>query len=230
MARSPQSLDDLKSSIEESMAEALQLGDDNPEPVETVPPRETSIQPETRSNADQLVQTCNTTAAEIQATGDARGKAVLTIPHTGGRYRFACALAPHPSRFDVPTATLEIDQDFDPRRVQEEGEVRHLLWGSGPPNWRDLTGSVEQTGRSTAHRCLDVPRRDAVNADAEGCERSSHGLDGVRCEVPGAGGRGGGARRRVQWCGEGVVPGGVDGGGAEDEGGGGEDEAVRMIC
>ena len=71
MARSPQSLDDLKSSIEESMAEALQLGDGEPQPIETVAPRETSVQSEGPSNADQLVQTCNTTAAEIQATGDA---------------------------------------------------------------------------------------------------------------------------------------------------------------
>jgi len=77
MARSPQSLDDLKSSIEESMAEALQLRDDQPEPVEAVGPRETSIQPEARGNADQLVETCNTTAAEIQATGDA----VVQVAH-----------------------------------------------------------------------------------------------------------------------------------------------------
>jgi regulator of protease activity HflC (stomatin/prohibitin superfamily) len=78
MARSPQSLDDLKSSIEESMTEALQLRDDEPEPVEAVAPRETSIQPEGRGNADQLVETCNTTAAEIQATGDA----VVQVAHS----------------------------------------------------------------------------------------------------------------------------------------------------
>jgi ABC-type transporter Mla subunit MlaD len=78
MARSPQSLDDLKSSIEESMAEALQLRDDESPATEAVPPRETSIQPEARSNADQLVETCNTTAAEIQATGDA----VVQVAHS----------------------------------------------------------------------------------------------------------------------------------------------------
>lgn len=78
MARSPQSLDDLKSSIEESMAEALQLTDDEAPPIEAVPPPETSVQPEARSNADQLVQTCNTTAAEIQATGDA----VVQVAHS----------------------------------------------------------------------------------------------------------------------------------------------------
>jgi len=77
MARSPQSLDDLKSSIEESMAEALQLRDDEPAPTETVAPRATGIEPEARSNADQLVETCNTTAAEIQATGDA----VVQVAH-----------------------------------------------------------------------------------------------------------------------------------------------------
>ena len=78
MARSPQSLDDLKSSIEESMAEALQFGDGESQPTETMAPREASIQPETRSNADQLVATCNTTAAEIQATGDA----VVQVAHS----------------------------------------------------------------------------------------------------------------------------------------------------
>jgi ABC-type transporter Mla subunit MlaD len=78
MARSPQSLDDLKSSIEESMAEALHLADDQPEPIDTAPAQETGIQPEPRSNAEQLVQTCNTTAAEIQATGDA----VVQVAHS----------------------------------------------------------------------------------------------------------------------------------------------------
>ena len=77
MARSPQNLDDLKSSIEESMAEALQLRDDEPQPVEAVRSPQTSIAPEGRSNADQLVATCNTTAAEIQGTGDA----VVEVAH-----------------------------------------------------------------------------------------------------------------------------------------------------
>ena len=71
MARSPQSLDELKSSIEESMAEALQQQPDEPEFVETMPPAETVGPPEPRSEADRLVQACNTTATEIQATGDA---------------------------------------------------------------------------------------------------------------------------------------------------------------
>ena len=78
MARSPKSLDELKSSIEESMAEALQLSGDEPAPTETVAPRASGIAPETRSNADQLVETCNTTAAEIQATGDA----VVQVAHS----------------------------------------------------------------------------------------------------------------------------------------------------
>ena len=78
MARSPQSLDDLKSSIEESMAEALQLGDDEPEPIATAAPPQAGSQPDARGNADQLVETCNTTAAEIQATGDA----VVQVAHS----------------------------------------------------------------------------------------------------------------------------------------------------
>ena len=80
MARSPRNFDELKSSIEESMAEALQQHQDEalqqhrqdePDAVQAVPPAETTVQPESRGNADQLVQACNTTAAEIAATGDA---------------------------------------------------------------------------------------------------------------------------------------------------------------
>ena len=72
MARSPQSFDELKSSIEESMAEALQQQrQDEPAFVQSVPPAETTVQPESRGEADRLVQTCNATATEIQATGDA---------------------------------------------------------------------------------------------------------------------------------------------------------------
>jgi hypothetical protein len=73
MARSPHSLDELKSSIEESMAEALAPNRQNGEPavVETAPLAGTTTRPEARGDADHLVQVCNTTAAEIQATGDA---------------------------------------------------------------------------------------------------------------------------------------------------------------
>ena len=79
MARSPQSLDELKSSIEESMAEALQQQpQDEPEFVQTVPPAETTVAPQSRGEADRLVETCNTTAAEIQATGDA----VVQVAHS----------------------------------------------------------------------------------------------------------------------------------------------------
>jgi ABC-type transporter Mla subunit MlaD len=78
MARSPQNLDELKSSIEESMAEALKPPrPDEPEFVQTVPPAETTTQPEARGEPD-LVQVCNTTAAEIQATGDA----VVQVAHS----------------------------------------------------------------------------------------------------------------------------------------------------
>ena len=73
MARSPQSLDELKSSIEESMAEALQQHqpDGEPAPVATMPPAETSTQPQSHGEADRLIQACNATAADIQATGEA---------------------------------------------------------------------------------------------------------------------------------------------------------------
>jgi hypothetical protein len=73
MARSPQSLDELKSSIEESMAEALEQhgADTEPAPAETVPAADADTRTEPRSDADRLIQTCNTTAADIQATGEA---------------------------------------------------------------------------------------------------------------------------------------------------------------
>src|SRR5262249_30796776 len=79
MARSPQNLDELKSSIEDSMAEALkQHRPGEPEFVQTVPPAETTTQPEARGESDQLVQVCNTTATEIESTGDA----VVQVAHS----------------------------------------------------------------------------------------------------------------------------------------------------
>jgi len=71
MARSPKSLDELKSSIEESMAEALQHRPDEPSSVETVPPPESDTQAASRTDADRLTHACNATAADIQATGEA---------------------------------------------------------------------------------------------------------------------------------------------------------------
>ena len=79
MARSPQSFDELKSSIEESMAEALkQHGSDESGSVPTVPSQETGTQPTARSEADQLINACNSTATDIQATGDA----VVQVAHS----------------------------------------------------------------------------------------------------------------------------------------------------
>jgi uncharacterized protein YoxC len=74
MARSPRSLDELKTSIEESMADALhQHGQQDIEPVsnETAPVLDSSDQAESRSDAQRLVHACNMTAAEIQGTGEA---------------------------------------------------------------------------------------------------------------------------------------------------------------
>jgi hypothetical protein len=76
MARSPQTFDELKSSIEESMAEALQQHRPNEAP--TVPLVGTTAAPEAHGDANQLVQVCNTTAADIQATGDA----VVEVAHS----------------------------------------------------------------------------------------------------------------------------------------------------
>ena len=108
MARSPQSLDELKSSIEESMAEALQQnGPDEPEFVQTIPPAETTTQPEARSNADELVQVCNTTAAEIQATGELPA---LVVAHGGSIRVMLCLSDPRGlsafHEFKVPNVTV----------------------------------------------------------------------------------------------------------------------------
>jgi hypothetical protein len=79
MARSPRSFDELKSSLEESMAEALQQHRPaEPALVPTVQPADATTQPEARGDASQLVEVCNTTAADIQATGDA----VLQVAHS----------------------------------------------------------------------------------------------------------------------------------------------------
>ena len=88
MARTPRSLDELKSSIEESMAEALQVSrHDNAEPalVETTlssdadrPTNDAQNQTETPNEADRLVQACNSTAEDIQATGEA----VMQVAHS----------------------------------------------------------------------------------------------------------------------------------------------------
>jgi hypothetical protein len=91
MARSPQSLDDLKSSLEQSMAEALQHRSDTdsapdtetttdvePAPVAMVPAADANTRTEQPSDAEQLAHTCDATAAEIQATGDA----VVQVAHS----------------------------------------------------------------------------------------------------------------------------------------------------
>jgi hypothetical protein len=73
MARSPRSLDELKTSIEESMADALHQHtqqDVEPAAPATVPALDLRDHAESRSDADRLVHACNTTAAEIQGTGE----------------------------------------------------------------------------------------------------------------------------------------------------------------
>jgi hypothetical protein len=81
MARSPRSLDELKTSIEDSMADALhQRGHDvAPASHETVPAADVQDRSESRSAADRLVHACNTTAAEIQGTGEAVVQMANTI-------------------------------------------------------------------------------------------------------------------------------------------------------
>lgn len=67
--------------------------------------------------ADPERQSLSSAAEIISATGDARGKAILTIPTAGGRYGISCGLMTSPSPYDIPTAKLEIDEDFDSRQV-----------------------------------------------------------------------------------------------------------------
>jgi RNA polymerase sigma factor (sigma-70 family) len=54
----------------------------------------------------------------ITVTGDARGKAVLTIPSAGGSYRFSCGLRDSPNRYEIPPVNLEIDNGFDPCQIK----------------------------------------------------------------------------------------------------------------
>jgi len=92
MAQSPRSLDDLKASLEESMAEALQhhrmdtesapdnqpVTDVESAPVAMVPAADANTRTEAATEADRLAQTCDATATEIQATGDA----VVQVAHS----------------------------------------------------------------------------------------------------------------------------------------------------
>lgn len=80
MARSPRNFDDLKTSIEESMAEALAQPQSNTESasVETAPAEDANTRTQPGGEADQLARTCDTTAAEIQATGEA----VMQVAHS----------------------------------------------------------------------------------------------------------------------------------------------------
>src|ERR1700747_2268655 len=89
MARTPRSLDELKSSIEESMAEALQVprhDEAAPAALETAPTsnddrrtNEAEHRTETGGEADRLAQACNSTATDIQATGEAVLKVANSI-------------------------------------------------------------------------------------------------------------------------------------------------------
>ena len=82
MARSPRNLDELKTSIEESMADALlqqRQQDIEPASTETVPALDVKDRSESRTAADRLVHACNTTAAEIQGTGEAVVQMATTI-------------------------------------------------------------------------------------------------------------------------------------------------------
>jgi hypothetical protein len=58
----------------------------------------------------------------ITVTGDARGVAVLTIPAAGGRYRFTCGTGSPATGYEIPSANLEIDAEFDPRQVKNRAE------------------------------------------------------------------------------------------------------------
>jgi hypothetical protein len=54
----------------------------------------------------------------IAVRGDAQGKAVLTIPPTGGTYLFSCTLAGVQGPYVVKPSNVEIDPGFDPRRLR----------------------------------------------------------------------------------------------------------------
>jgi RNA polymerase sigma factor (sigma-70 family) len=66
-------------------------------------------------NPEQLAQKY---AEILSVTGDAEGKAVLTIPTSGGRWGFDCNSMVYSSRAQFPHANLEIEKDFDPQQIQ----------------------------------------------------------------------------------------------------------------
>ena len=70
----------------------------------------------------------------MSVAGDPRGKAVLTVP-SAGRYRFACGLS---RSYEIPAAHVEMEKDFDPRRIK--GMPEPVAERKGAVRLRDAAG------------------------------------------------------------------------------------------
>ena len=84
----------------------------------------------------------------IHATCDARGKAVLTVPSSTGRYHFKCSPMSSPSIYEIPFAVVKMDKDFDPQKIK-----------GGPEPVAEVRGSVrlrDTAGRTAVVEGVDV--------------------------------------------------------------------------
>jgi RNA polymerase sigma factor (sigma-70 family) len=140
----------------------------------------------------------------VNATGDARGKAVLTIPGAGGHYRFACGLQTFPNRNEVPPANLEIDPDFDPRRVQDTPEP---VAGRKAVRLRDAAGraavvegaevAVEAGQAVLRFEARPLPTASAIVLRGAAVDEAGKPLAGAKCTAAFAS-RGGAAMSQLE--------------------------------
>ena len=84
----------------------------------------------------------------IYVASDARGRGVLTIPATAGRYRFSCDLMVSSYSYEIPAAILETDKDFDPRKIKGVPEPH--------PERRGAVRLRDAAGRSAVVDGVDV--------------------------------------------------------------------------
>jgi RNA polymerase sigma factor (sigma-70 family) len=140
-----------------------------------------------------------TSGEDLYATGDARGKTVLTIPRAGGRYRFACGLRTFPSRYEIPPANLEIDQDFDPRRVQgmpeplPERKAVRLRDAAGRAAVVEDADVVVEAGQAVLRfRARRISTASAIVLRATAVDEAGKPVAGAKCTAAFASGNGAG--------------------------------------
>jgi hypothetical protein len=131
-----------------------------------------------------------TTGEIIDTTADAHGKAVLTIPPAGGHYRFNCGLPVFPSRYEIPAANLEIDHDFDPRRITGNPE---RLAGRNAVRLRDEAGraavvegmevAVDAGSAVLRFQAQPIPTASALVLRGVAKDEAGKPMTGAKCTV-----------------------------------------------